>query len=51
MEVENGALILRAPRKPREGWDAAFAEMANRGDALINGEWPATSWDQDEWQW
>ena len=46
-------LIIRAARKPREGWDAAFREMARRGDgALIDDAPPSLSgWDKDEWEW
>jgi antitoxin MazE len=30
--AENGSLVIRSARKPREGWAAAFREMARRGD-------------------
>jgi antitoxin MazE len=45
--VESDSLVIRRARKPREGWDAAFQEMARRGDdALIDGETPFLSaWD------
>ena len=51
--AEDGSLVIRAVRKPREGWDAAFREMARRGDdALIDNARPSLSgWDEDEWEW
>ena len=53
ISAADGALIIRAARKPREGWDAAFREMARRGDdALIDDAPPSLSrWDEDEWEW
>lgn len=51
--VENGSLLVRAARKPREGWAAAFQRMAQRGDdALLDTVAPSLSiWDKDEWEW
>jgi antitoxin MazE len=42
MEVENGALIIRKPRKKsREGWAEASKAIAAAGDdALVMGEFP-----------
>jgi antitoxin MazE len=53
ISAEDGALVIRAARKPREGWDAAFREMARCGeDALIDDAPPGlSSWDEDEWEW
>jgi antitoxin MazE len=51
--AENGSLVIRPARKPREGWDEAFREMARRGDdALLDDVPPSLSrWDEDEWEW
>jgi antitoxin MazE len=53
IEAEDDRLIIRAARHPREGWTAAFQEMARQGDdTLLEGEAPVpTRWDEDEWQW
>ncbi len=53
IRAEDGALVIRAARKPREHWDAAFREMARRGDdALIDDAPPSLSgWDEGEWEW
>ncbi|HYH79836.1 MAG TPA: hypothetical protein VEX86_08560 [Longimicrobium sp.] len=41
---------LTKPR--REGWDAAFRTMAERGDdALLDGDAIAGDWDEEEWDW
>ncbi len=53
MTVESGALVVRRAHGVREGWDAAYAEMAKRGDdRLIDGDMLAgTAWDDEEWEW
>lgn len=52
LEVEDGQIVIRAVRHPREGWDAAFAEMARRGDDKLLDDVPSTStWDEEEWEW
>lgn len=51
--VRAGKLVLSRARRPREGWDRAFAAMAKRGDdRLVHGEQPkASGWDRKEWEW
>jgi antitoxin MazE len=51
--AENDSLVIRPARKPREGWDEAFREMARRGDdALLDDAPPSLStWDEGEWEW
>jgi antitoxin MazE len=53
IRVEGGALVIRPARKPREGWAAAFEEMAGRGeDALLDDVAPPLSgWDEVDWEW
>lgn len=53
LSVQDDALIIRAARKPRAGWAAAFQEMARRGDdAMLDNAPPSlSSWDEDEWEW
>ncbi len=53
ISVRGDSLIVRPARKPREGWDAAFREMAARGDdALLDADVATSSeWDEDEWEW
>ena len=37
MRAQNGSLVIRAAKKPRAGWAAAFGEMASRGhDGLLD---------------
>ncbi|MCH8875018.1 AbrB/MazE/SpoVT family DNA-binding domain-containing protein, partial [candidate division KSB1 bacterium] len=41
-------------RKPRQGWEEAFQEMAKQGEdqLLDKEELPyQSSWDQDDWVW
>jgi antitoxin MazE len=51
--AEDGSLVIRPVKKPRDGWARAFQEMARRGDdALLDEVAPAlSSWDEDEWEW
>ena len=39
--LEKGRLVIRPDRSPRQGWEEAFAAMAERGD----------DGDRDEWTW
>jgi antitoxin MazE len=51
--AEDRSLVIRPVKKPRDGWSAAFQEMARRGDdALLDDVAPSLSaWDEDEWEW
>jgi antitoxin MazE len=53
IEARQGALVIRAARKPRAGWDEAFRKMAERGDDALLAEAPSSlsAWDEDEWEW
>ena len=49
MIVHNNALIIKSvERKPREGWDEAFAKMSkNKADSLLLGE----NIDSEDFEW
>jgi len=53
LEVQGDQLLLRAARRPREGWDAQFQHMAERNDdeLLDKHVRSGSSWDEEEWQW
>jgi antitoxin MazE len=53
ISIQDGALIIQPARRPREGWAAAFQEMARRSDdALLDDTAPSlSSWDEDDWEW
>jgi antitoxin MazE len=53
ISVQGGSLVIKPAKKPREGWAAAFQEMARRGDdALLDDAAPTrTIWDEEEWEW
>ena len=52
IRAEKNTLVIGPARKPREGWAAAFREMAQRGeDRLLDTTPSLTQWDQDEWEW
>lgn len=49
--VDGNQLILRPAGNPRQGWEAAFADMSEQGDdALLDGDIIDTDWD-DQWEW
>jgi antitoxin MazE len=51
LSVEGPAIILRSADHPRAGWEAAFREMAERGDdELLDPDVP-TEFDENEWEW
>jgi antitoxin MazE len=52
VSVQDNALVIRAARHPREGWDAMFQAMAAAGDdTLLDGDAPSTTaWDATEWE-
>jgi antitoxin MazE len=49
IDVEGGAVVVRpVPRRPREGWDNAFAAMAGRAEDRPL-DMPESDWDRSEW--
>ncbi|MGH9369112.1 MAG: AbrB/MazE/SpoVT family DNA-binding domain-containing protein [Thermoanaerobaculia bacterium] len=53
LEVRRGQLVIRSRRRPREGWEERFREMAaRRDDSML---WPESrrlsSFDEIEWEW
>ena len=53
IEVRDGLLIISSSTRARDGWGAAFARMAENGDdqLLDRVAEPASSWDDEEWEW
>ncbi|MDW7761921.1 MAG: AbrB/MazE/SpoVT family DNA-binding domain-containing protein [Acidobacteriota bacterium] len=53
LAVEEDQLIIRPVCRSRDGWDAAFRDMAKRGDDRMPDETAVslTKWDKDEWEW
>lgn len=52
IEVEKNQIIIRPIKNVREGWDAAFKIMGEKGDdEPILGENISHSWDDEEWLW
>lgn len=52
MIVSGGALVIRSAKRPREGWDDAFARAATRGRP--ESLWPenmTSRFDESEWTW
>ena len=52
MSVQDDQLIIRAVRRPRQGWEAGFARSLPPQDAGDDGAPPQLSdWDGTEWEW
>ena len=52
MRIEKNAIVLVAPRRPRQDWDAPFEKTAAAGDdALLLPDHAASDWDDTEWEW
>jgi len=51
LSVYDDHIEIRPGRKPRAGWAEQFQRMAEAGDDKLTDEWPATAWDDQEWEW
>jgi len=52
LELQPNRIVIRPSRRAREGWDAQFAAMHEKGDdRLLDDEVSATKWDEEEWEW
>lgn len=53
LTVEDDRLVIQVARRPREGWEAQFRLMAERGDdQLLDPESVMlTERDDREWEW
>jgi antitoxin MazE len=54
LEVRDGCVILRSPKVPRAGWEAAFKRMrAENHDRLLDAQAVSrpTDWEESEWTW
>ena len=52
ISVKGKAIVIRAAKRPRADWAAAFREMAERGEDELLGDAPIHSaWDEGEWEW
>ena len=52
IEAQDNQIVIRASKRPREGWEEAFRLMAKHGDdCLLDDPLNQTSWDLEEWEW
>jgi antitoxin MazE len=51
LHAEPGRLVVRAARRPRDGWAEAAAEMHQRGDDTLLDAVTRTRFDSEEWAW
>ena len=51
LTVEEGHLVVRPLRRPREGWAEAARAMAAQGDDALLDPAPPTAFDKSEWEW
>lgn len=50
LDARDGAIVIHATNGPRAGWAAAAADLAARGQRLLDP--PATTrFDREEWTW
>ncbi len=51
--VRDNQIVIRAAFPARHGWEEAFRQMAQAGDdrLLAGDDFPATGWDEEEWEW
>ncbi|NJL88692.1 MAG: AbrB/MazE/SpoVT family DNA-binding domain-containing protein [Coleofasciculaceae cyanobacterium SM2_1_6] len=51
IEVQGDQLTIRTAQHLRDGWDQAFATMAQEDDDVLLDEVNTTEWDQVAWEW
>ena len=52
IRCEGNSLIIEPAARVREGWAESAKKMAAcGGDELIDGDWPETDFERDDWQW
>jgi len=52
LEVQDSTIVIKPVGLPREGWDEAFSEMAERGDdELLDPIVVDAEWADSEWTW
>jgi len=53
IQVRDHVLLVHSVSRVRDGWNEAFARMAESGDDLLLDcvAEPTTSWDEEEWEW
>jgi antitoxin MazE len=51
LRAEPGRLVVRAAKRPREGWAEAARTMRERGDDALVDARTATRFDWTDWKW
>lgn len=52
LEVREGQIVIRPVRAIRAGWEEQFQAMrAQADDRLLDEDFLATTWDEEEWEW
>lgn len=51
MTMDAQQIVIRTARRPREGWDEHFRQMAAAGDDALLDAPVATQWEAEEWEW
>ena len=51
MRVQADQLVIRSARRPRAGWEEQFRAMHERGDDRPIDGFPASTWDDQQWEW
>jgi antitoxin MazE len=51
LSAGKGRLVIQPDHAPRQGWEQAFAAMAERGDGPGLLREITNSFDRDEWTW
>jgi len=51
LEVQNGELIIKPLKHPRQNWEKSFELMAINGDDTLLDFPSENKWDEEEWEW
>jgi antitoxin MazE len=51
LAFEADRLVIRSAHRPRQDWEEQFRAMHECGDDRPVEEFPASTWDEQEWEW
>lgn len=51
LEITENGILIRNIQKPRRGWDAIFASMADQDDDEVPMPETSSGFEGSEWQW
>ncbi len=51
LAIQADQLVIRSAHGPRQGWESRFQAMHEAGEDRMVENLPASTWDNEEWEW